>query len=233
MFRGKRRLSERTIAGLYDAAAEGAERAHEVLLEKLREQGETPDPEACSYIRVELYVFYIHLLDWFAFGILGEPQRNLIADQIGRLGLAPFVQRYRPWGVAGSQRLQEINMLRSVVNRGSYYAEVDALFWEPEQRGEFGSVIVFGLEDVLLDDPQAKVSRLAKVMLAVLFLDMPGFGENSEVGRDGAKALGTDPRHAFYVFAFGLITAAVTEGLSRADLLGKLDVARQDIHPIH
>ena len=131
----------------------------------------------------EWYYFYAHMMDWFAFGILGENGRDLLANYMVELGIVPFVKA--SW-LGGSDKFWEpliTNCLSTYNERQFEYTAATNIF--SQQQG--GAP---GLNDALSENPEAKVSRLFQKLYTILESNVEDFESRSGKVYTTSKALG-------------------------------------------
>ena len=93
LFRSKEEKLQEAIDGLYFNVVMATFKSARAIEADLKEQFEiTLEPKAGYDLSCELFCFYAHTLDFFAFGWLGEPGRDLLMNLLVPLGIEPLVQ---------------------------------------------------------------------------------------------------------------------------------------------
>ena len=159
----------------------------------------------------EWYYFYAHMMDWFAFGILGEKGRDLLADYMVELGIVPFVRV--SWPSGGDEFWEPLiaDCLSTYNKRQFEYTAATSIF--SQQPGG-----VPGLNDALSESPEAKVSCLFQELYTILEGNVEGFESRSEKALTTSKALGIDLGSANRLEIFLVVQNMVVPSLNDKSL---------------
>ena len=180
--------------------------------------------EAHWLLLCELYLFYNHLLDWWAFQFLGELRRNIIVDCWVEVGLEPFVAKR--WPSQSKEERDDVvgNLINSLYDRNAVYAKAPQLFARLEKEEKVDPWLFPGFEDSILDEPTAKVTHLARVIHTLLWTEVSGFSESQFI-RGGVELMGTRPEDVSFLTTFPLVVGSAMEGIQQSKLPVKIHEA--------
>ena len=222
IFRRKEPNVEEALGAVYSAVERAAYCSLRETTSKVETNWEVPvGQDAHWLLLVEWYLFYTHLLDWWAFQMLGELRRNIVVDCGVEVGLAPFVARRWPNRSKEEQDVVVGNMISNINDRNAVYAKAPLLFARLEKEEPVDPWLFPGFEDSTLDEPTAKVTLLAKPIHTLLWREVPGFSENDFI-RGGVELMGTNAAAVSFLTMFPIVVTSAMAGIQQSELQVKI-----------
>lgn len=226
MFRRIFRREEPNIEKVLGTVHSSVERAAYCSLTELTSKVEanwavSVEQDAHWLLLCEWYLFYNHLLDWWAFQILGELRRNIVVDCWVEVGLVPFVAKRWPNHSKEERNAVVGNLMSSMYDRNGLYAKAPQLFARLEKTEPVDPWLFPGFEDSVLDEPTAKITPLAKNIHTLLWREVPAFSE-SDFTRGSVELMGTNAADVSFLTTFPIVVMSAMTGIKQSELPVKI-----------
>ncbi len=185
------------------------------------------DPECVFLLRCEFYCFYLHLLDYYSFALLGSESRDLVVDSSVGAGFRKLVRASFHWNDDEEVKSAVEDVLGLYDRRTSEYGDSREIGLENiENLLETNSYLSTGTKDASSREPRAKVSRLFRNIYGFLQEAVPGWTHKSEMAAEGANALGSSVDEMSYTLLYPPFMVAVLHGFKTINYSAELEKLR-------